>query len=393
MTRIMLFVGKGGVGKTTVSASTGYMCAQQGLKTLVMSLDAAHSLSDAFDLPVDLLNRHKGQATEIEKNLWVQEIDVQEALQENWGEVFSYISTLFQTTGFDEIIAEELAILPGMEEVVGLLYINSYHNKKQFDVIILDCAPTGESLRFLSMPSSLEWYMKKIFKLERNVARIARPIMKTLTDIPMPEDELFVSIENLFGRLKGVNELLLDPQSTTVRLVTNAEKMVVKETQRAFMYFCMFGMAIDMVVVNRLLPDEITDPYFQQWKELQQNHTAEISNYFDPVPTRKIPLFNHEMVGGVNLQHLAHKLYGEDDPAQVFHAAQPYKFAKNESGGVISLQLPFTSQKDVQLFKEDDQLIVRIGNFKRHIPLPRSFKDLSPSGATFEGERLDVSFS
>lgn len=393
MPRILFFVGKGGVGKTTVSSATALRCAQGGHRTLLMSLDAAHSLADAFDLEVALLDKNKGQPVEVSERLWIQEIDVQDAIKENWDAIYRYSSTIMQTTGLDEVVAEELAIFPGMEEVVGLLYINSYYREQSYDVIILDCAPTGESLRFLSVPSTLDWYMRKVFKLERNLLKLARPLARTLSaDIPLPGEEAFDALERFFERLKGVDEVLKDASVTTVRLVTNAEKMVVKESQRAFMYFSMFGMTVDGVVVNRLLPDEIHDPYLQHWKDLQQAHSAEIEHYFAPVPTFKLPLYKDEVVGLNRLSALAQGLYGERDATEVFHETIPHRFVKNDREAYVAIRMPFVDVSNIGLYRDEEQLVVRVANFKRHISLPRAFKGLQPTGAQFKDDYLRVVF-
>lgn len=394
MARILFFVGKGGVGKTTVSAATAWRCAQQGHKTLLMSLDAAHSLADSFDLEVGLMDKNKGKPVAVSENLWIQEIDVQDAIKENWDAIYGYVTRLMQTTGFGEVVAEELAIFPGMEEVVGLLYINSYARQKAYDVIILDCAPTGESLRFLSVPSTLDWYMRKVFRLERGLFKLARPLIKGLTsDIPLPDDKAFDSLESFFEKFKGVDDLLRDAAVTTVRLVTNAEKMVVKESQRAFMYFSMFGLTVDAVVINRLLPETVQDPYMQKWKQLQQAHSQEIVHYFEPVPTFKLPLFEEEVVGLERLGTLADRLYGEVDPTTVLHETIPYKFVKDAEQAYVAIRMPFVDIKNIGLFRDEDQLVVRVANFKRHISLPRAFKGLQPVSATYKDDYLNVHFS
>ena len=282
--RIIFFAGKGGVGKTSVAAATGIRAAEMGQRTVIMSLDVAHSLSDIFDLETTLLDQNKGRPVEVSKNLWIQELDIVEEVEKNWGEIHKYISTLLNTTGLDEILAEELAILPGMEEVSLLLYINRYVKGKKFDVIILDCAPTGESLRFISIPTALEWYIKKLFKVERTIAKYVRPIAKRVYDVPLPGDDYFDAIEYLFERLRGVDEVLVDPQITTVRLITNPEKIVLKETQRAFMYFALFKMHIDGIIMNRILPDDVNDAYFQDWRESQKEYMKRAGEYFGPVP-------------------------------------------------------------------------------------------------------------
>ncbi|HDI78522.1 MAG TPA: ArsA family ATPase, partial [Desulfobacteraceae bacterium] len=243
--RIIFFAGKGGVGKTTVSSATGIKSASLGYRTIIISLDIAHSLSDIFDLEKGLLDQNRGKPFQVEENLWIQEINISEEIERNWGKLHRYLTQLLNTTGLDEVLAEELAILPGMEEVSLLLYINKYVKESLFDVIILDCAPTGESIRFISIPTTLEWYMKKIFKMERAIARYAGGVLKRLYDVPIPDQEYFDSIERLFNRLKGINEILLNRTITSVRLITNPEKVVIKETQRALMYFYLYHMNID----------------------------------------------------------------------------------------------------------------------------------------------------
>jgi arsenite/tail-anchored protein-transporting ATPase len=260
--RIILFAGKGGVGKTSVAGATGIKASTMGHKTLIMSLDIAHSLSDVFSLNKALIERDRGTPFQVDEGLWIQELDIQEEIQRNWGEVHQYIASLFSSTGLDEILAEELAILPGMEEVSSLLYLNKYIREKTFDVIILDCAPTGESLRFISIPTALEWYIGKIFKIQRRIVSYVRPIAKRFYDIPLPEDDYFKALEGLFVRLQGIDTVLTDPATTTVRMVANPEKIVIKETQRAFLYFHLYKMCVDAVVMNRILPSSIKETYF-----------------------------------------------------------------------------------------------------------------------------------
>ena len=267
--RIILFTGKGGVGKTTVAAATGLVLAARGLKTLVMSVDAAHSLADAFDRDVALTDHAHGTPVAVGENLWIQEVDVTEEIGRHWKDISGYITTLLAVTGVEEVLAEELAIFPGMEEVSALLYVNQYAREKAFDVLILDCAPTGESLRFVSLPPTLDWYMKKLFRLERSILKVARPVARKMTDLPLPPDRYFDNVQSLAQKLEGVDALLKDPQTTTVRLVTNAEKIVIKETQRAFMYFGLYGFTVDAVIVNRLLPEGVHDPFFDKWRKTQ----------------------------------------------------------------------------------------------------------------------------
>jgi len=390
--RIILYAGKGGVGKTTMSAVTGVACARRGKKTLVMSLDPAHSLSDAFDLPGSLMDTGGGQPVEVEEKLWIQELDLQRELDDNWGEIFRYIASLIQTTGIRDVLADELAILPGMEEVACLLHINRYAREKAYDVVILDCAPTGESMRFISLPTSLEWYMQKIFNLERNVLRAVRPIAKHLTSVPLPSDDYFKALQGLFVRLEGVEKLLQDPKVTTVRLVTNPEKMVLKETQRAFTYFHLFDMTIDAVVVNRILPRAVRDGFFKAWRESQEGYLADAESYFAPVPIWHVELARREMVGRRDLARLARKVFKDRDPAAVFFAERAFEFAKRDGRYVLSIRVPFIRSGEIDLLKNDDELILRIGSWRRFVTLPRRVAPLEPSEATLEDGYLRVVF-
>jgi arsenite-transporting ATPase len=391
--RIILCAGKGGVGKTSVAAATGIRAAEMGHRTLIMSLDAAHSLSDIFDLEKDLLDQSKGRPVKVKKDLWIQELDISEELEKNWGSVHKYLSTLLNTTGLDGILAEELAILPGMEEISLLLYINEYVQRKKYDLIILDCAPTGESLRFISIPTTLEWYMKKLFRLEKNLAKYVRPVAKKIYDIPLPGNDYFEAIEYLFQRLKGVDQLLIDPKMTSVRLVTNPEKIVLKETQRAFMYFCLYKMNIDGIIVNRILPDDVKDHYFENWRENQIKYMKEAEEYFSPIPTFHVNLFKDEVLGYDSLKRLADQIYGKRNPLERFFVGEPYTLAKENGEYRLTMKLPFIEKKDIQLSKVSDELIVRVGSFRRHVLLPRHVAALEEVKAKFEGQRLFIHFT
>ncbi len=390
--RIIFFAGKGGVGKTSVAAATGIRVAEMGKRTVIMSLDMAHSLSDIFDLDRSLLDKNKGRPVKVGKNLWIQELDIQEEVEKNWGEIYTYISTLLNTTGLDEILAEELAILPGMEEVSLLLFINDYVKRKKYDVIILDCAPTGESLRFISIPTALEWYIKKIFKMEKAITKYVRPIAKRVWDVPLPGDDYFDAIEYLFERLKGVDKLLVDPEVTTVRLVTNPEKIVLKETQRAFMYFSLYKMHIDGIIMNRILPDDVSDTYFQKWRENQKEYIRKAEEYFSPVPIFPVNLFRDEVLGYDSLKTLSGQIYGERNPLEKFFDGKPYSIEKENGEYRLMLKLPFVAKTDLEVNKVSDELIVRVGSFKRHLLLPRQVAAAKSIRARLDGQNLCIHF-
>ena len=390
--RIIFFAGKGGVGKTSVAAATGIKTAEMGYKSVIMSLDVAHSLSDIFDLDRGLLDHNRGKPIEVGKNLWIQELDIQEEIQENWGEIHKYLSTLLSSTGLDEILAEELAILPGMEEVSLLLYINKYVKEEKFDVILLDCAPTGESIRFISVPTTLEWYIKKIFKLERALAKFIRPVAKRIYDVPIPGEDYFDALEYLFERLKGVDQVLVDPKITTVRLITNPEKIVLRETQRAFMYFCLYRMHIDGIIMNRVLPDNIKDAYFQDWRKSQRQYMKKAEKYFNPIPVFAVNLFKGEILGSRQLKCLADQIYGDKNPLDRFFEGEPYVMVKEDGEYRLMMKLPFLTKEDVELTKLSDELIIRVGSYKRHFLLPRQVAASKSVKARLEGQRLCIHF-
>jgi len=390
--RIIMFAGKGGVGKTSIASATGLKAAGMGYKTLIMSLDIAHSLSDIFSLNKGLMDKNKGIPVKIEDRLWIQELDIQEEIQRNWGDVHKYIASLFHKAGLDEILAEELAILPGMEEVSSLLYINRYAHEGDFDVIILDCAPTGESLRFISIPTILEWYISKIFKIERRLVSYIRPVAKRFYDVPLPEDDYFKALENLFVRLEGVDNILTDPTITTVRLVTNPEKIVLKETQRSFLYFSLYKMCIDAVVMNRILPGNIEETYFNDWKESQRRYLELAEEYFNPVPIFPVVLFQNELLGKERLKKFGEDIYGEHDPTEHFYTERPYEFNRKDGKFFIKIKLPFLTKEEIELNRLPEEMVIRVGGFKRHILLPRYVSTYKDVTAKIDGTYLNIIF-
>jgi arsenite-transporting ATPase len=294
-------------------------------------------------------------------------------------------------SGLEQTLAEELAIFPGMEEVSSLLYVNQYVREKVFDVMLLDCAPTGESLRFVSIPTTLEWYMSKLFKVERRVMKVVRPMLNTVAGVPLPQEEYFQNLESLHRKLGGIDQLLADPKVTTVRLVTNPEKVVLKETQRAFTYFCLFGLTIDAVIVNRILPDKIRDTFFSSWKDTQERWTHSLEEFFAPVPVWRVPLFEDEVLGAERLKQLGRALYGDQDPSKRFFNESPYRFRKVDGKYQLHLKLPFVSSNDINLHKKMDELIIRVGSVKRHVSLPQRMAHCEPLSARVqEGELIVV---
>jgi arsenite-transporting ATPase len=389
--RILLFSGKGGVGKTSLAAATGLQLSRLGMRTLVMSVDPAHSLGDSFDLDTGLFHQSTSDPLRISDNLSIHEVNIQKEIKRHWREISSYVVSVLRTTGISDVEAEELAILPGMEELSAMMYINQFRRENRYDAIVLDAAPTAESMRFVSMPTTLEWYMKHIFPFQRGLLKAIRPVANRVSPVELPTDHYFANIQSLFGRLEGIGELLEDPRVTSVRLVTNPEKMVLRETQRAFVYFSLHGLTVDGIIVNRVLPDKVTDAWFDEWRVSQARTLEEIDAYFAPVPVKRVPLFTHEVVGRERLEELAQTLYAEgENPAGVSRTEAPYTFAKRNGTYEVRLPLPFAVKGEVSLFKKGDELVVEIGTLRRHIGLPTSMAALSPARAKLENKVLTV---
>ena len=389
--RILLFSGKGGVGKTSLAAATGLQLSRLGYRTLVMSVDPAHSLADAFDLESGLFHGKTGDPYPIDDRLAIHEVNIQKEIKRHWREISSYVISVLRTTGISDVEAEELAILPGMEELSAMMYVNQFRREQRYDVIVLDCAPTAESMRFISMPTTLDWYMKHIFPFQRGFLKAVRPLANRVSPVELPADSYFANIQELFGKLDGIDALLEDPHITSVRLVTNPERMVLRETQRAFVYFSLHGLAVDTVIVNRVLPAVVTDAYFEEWRVSQGRILEEIEAYFAPVPLKRVPLFTHEVLGRERLEELSRTLYGEtEDPAAVTRTEAPYSFTKEDGHYQVRLHLPFAVKGEVGLFKKGDELVVEVGTLRRHIGLPTSMAALSPARAKLENRILTV---
>jgi arsenite-transporting ATPase len=389
--RILLFSGKGGVGKTSLAAATGVRLAELGHRTLVMSIDPAHSLADSFDLDTDLFHTKTSDPLPIHDGLSIFELNIQREVKRHWQEISSYVVSVLRTTGINDVEAEELAILPGMEELSAMMYINQYRRENRYDVIVLDAAPTAESMRFISMPTTLDWYMKHIFPFQRNLLKAVRPIANRVAPFELPTDNYFANIRDLFEKLEGVDELMEDPYTTSVRLITNPEKMVLRETQRAFVYFSLHGLTVDTVIVNRVLSAEVRDAWFNEWHSSQDHVLREIEEYFAPVPVKRVPLFAHEVLGQQRLQEVAKMLYAEgEDPSAVTQTEKPYTFGKRDGMYEVRLRVPFATRGEVGLFKKGDELVVEIGTMRRHIGLPRFMVTLVPARARLENRVLTV---
>jgi len=386
-TRILLFTGKGGVGKTTVAAATALRCADAGLRTVVLSTDPAHSLADAFGVHLD------SQVRRIDGDLWGQQLDATERLEETWADVQRYLVSLLDWSGAGALEAEELAVVPGLEEIFALGDIKAFAESGDWDVVVVDCAPTAETLRLLSLPEILGWYMDRVFPTGRTLAGVVRPVLSRLTSLPVAGDDVFAALRRFYDRLDGVKELLTNHELASVRLVVNPERMVIAEARRTATYLALFGYSVDAVVANRLLPDAVEDPWFKAWKEAHAEHLEAIEEGFAPVPVLRAELAAEEPLGVVRLRALADALYGTTDASTVLHAGRPMRVDARGDDLVLSIELPFADRDGLDLGHTGTELLVRVGAHRRSIVLPDSLRRRGVGGATMVADRLEVTFS
>ncbi|VXD11660.1 putative arsenical pump-driving ATPase [Planktothrix serta PCC 8927] len=389
--RVILMTGKGGVGKTSVAAATGLRCAELGHKTLVLSTDPAHSLADSFDMPLG----HEPRL--VRPNLWGAELDALMELEGNWGAVKRYISQVLQARGLDGVQAEELAILPGMDEIFGLVRMKRHYDEGDFDVLIIDSAPTGTALRLLSLPEVGGWYMRKFYKPLQGMSVALRPlfepIFKPLTGFSLPDKEVMDAPYDFYEKIEALEKVLTDNTQTSVRLVTNPEKMVIKESLRAHAYLSLYNVSTDLVIANRIIPEEVTDPFFKKWKESQQQYRQEIHDNFSPLPVKEVPLFSEELCGLEALERLKETLYGDEDPSQVYYKENTVRVVEDKNEYTLELYLPGIPKEQIQLNKTGDELNIRIGNHRRNLVLPQALAMLQPSGAKMEDDYLKIKFA
>jgi arsenite-transporting ATPase len=384
--RILLYTGKGGVGKTSVSAATALRCADLGYRTVVMSTDAAHSLADSLDMPLG------PEPVPVAPNLWGQELDVLYQMDKYWNTVQEYFTALMAWRGMDALIAEETAVLPGMEELASLLQVVGHYDSGDYDVIIVDCAPTGATLQLLTIPEIARWYLQRIFPIKRQAMKLVRPLAQAILDMPLPDDKLFNTVESLIKELDRMQGLLSNPQLSSIRLVLNPEKMVIKESQRAYTYLCLYNYPVDLVVSNRLIPSQVSDAYFTSWREIQAKYSQQVEEAFAPLPIFLVPLFDQEVVGLTMLRRMAESIYGDKDPTTVFYAGQTQKVEKVDGTYRLRIRLPFTSKEALQLTSAADELIIHIGNHKRNLILPRTLATLDVQEAKLDDNMLTVTF-
>ncbi len=386
MSRVLLFTGKGGVGKTTVAAATALAAAKYGYKTAVISTDAAHSLGDSLDCKLG------PEPVQVASNLWAQESNVLYDTEKYWGTVKKWLVALMAWRGVDEIVAEEIAALPGMQELANLLWVYTHDKSGDYDVIVVDCAPTGESLRLLTFPEVMQWWINKLLPVGRRLMPATYPIIHRLTDMPLPDEQIFSTIDDLFQQLQGLRSLLTDPKITTIRLVVNAEKMVIKEAQRTYTYLNLYGYPTDAVICNRLIPQDADGSYWEKWKESQAEYLRLIEGSFSPLPLLKVPLLKNEVVGFKALEEIRRHLYGKDDPTRILFEGKTMSIDPEDGGYVLSIPLPFVTKGDVSLMRNGDELVATINNQRHNILLPQTLLACELKGAKLDDGRLQIRF-
>lgn len=385
--RTILYTGKGGVGKTSVATATALACAKSGLRTVVMSTDPAHSLADSLDMQLGSI------PTEVVPNLFAQEVQANEEMERHWSAVQDWLSQLLSDRGLDRITAEELTVPPGFDELFALLQIKQHHDSGEYDVIVVDCAPTGETLRLLSFPDVAQWWIEKVFPWEKRLISAARPVAKAFLDIPLPDKSVYDEVEKLVGSLVAMNDILRDHENTTVRLVMTPDKMVISEAMRTFTYLNLYGYLTDAVVVNRLFPTELEGSYFDHWRTAQQEQLLNVRESFAPVPVLTAPYFDEEVVGGGMLERLGDAVFDDGRKASaVLFDTLIQEISIDGDDACLLLSLPFVEKGDVGLNKIGLEVVVRVGDQKRTIMLPSSLAGFKPDGAKVQDGRLRIDF-
>jgi arsenite/tail-anchored protein-transporting ATPase len=386
-TRILLFTGKGGVGKTTAAAATALRCADSGLRTLALSTDPAHSLGDAFDASLGPL------AAPVSGDLWAQQLDAQDRMEDAWADIQRYLLEVFHWAGVEGMEAEELSVIPGLDEVFALADIRQHATSGEWDVVVVDCAPTAETIRLLSLPDVLGRYMERVFPVGRRINKVVSPLMARVTSAPVAGDDVFAATERFYRRLAGVRELLADGRRTSVRLVVNPERVVIAEARRTHTYLSLFGYHVDAVIANRLLPEAVRDPWFDRWKAAHAEHLAAIDAGFAPVPVLRVPLQPCEQVGPDALRTFADALYGDEDPTARFGSHEPMRVRRRDQAMVLEIDLPFTDRDELELGRAGGELLVRVGPYRRAIMLPDALRRRAVGDARLDGGRLAVTFT
>jgi len=384
--RLIIYTGKGGVGKTSVSAATARRLASMGYRTLVMSTDSAHSLSDSMELELG------GDIQNIAPNLDAFEIDITKEMDTRWKDIEEYIASFMTSQGMTDLSAKEMAVFPGMELIAALFYVLDFDINDKYDVLVMDTAPTAETLRLLSFPDVSQWYINKFYGLVKKLIGLARFTVGRLIDVPLPSKKVLNSLEDIRDRMIKVKKILEDPSKTTIRLVVNPERMVISETKRAYSYLCLYGLTVEALMVNRVYPED-TKGYFEGKLKEQEEYMEMIHQAFDPMKMMYSPLMPNEVIGSDRLDTMGRSLFGDSDPSEVYARESPMKFETVAGIDRLVMKLPFTAKGDVELYKtKEDTLIVQVGSHRRNVSLPLTLMKAKLIGAEMKDEALVVKF-
>ncbi|HEX4687472.1 MAG TPA: ArsA family ATPase [Nocardioides sp.] len=384
--RILLFTGKGGVGKSTVAAATAALAAESGRRTLVISTDAAHSLADAYGVTVGR------ESEQVAPDLFVHQVDAQQRFEQSWADIQGYLLSVLEVAGVDPVAAEELTVIPGAEEVLALLELRLHAQSQDWDAIVVDCAPTAETLRLLALPEALGWYMTRVFPVERRVVKALKPVLTRAAGIPMPEDDVFAAIERLHAELDQVRALLTGAESG-VRLVLTPEQVVLAEARRSFTTLSLFGYGVDGVIANRVFPAGGDDPWRRGWVSAQTEVLEEVEQSFAGLPVWRSAYRASEPVGVGPLLELGRDLYGDADPLDVPRSGEPLRITRNSRGAMLRLRLPFVDRSEVDLARDGDDLVVTVASYRRLLTLPAGLARRRVAGARVEDGELQVRFA
>jgi arsenite/tail-anchored protein-transporting ATPase len=384
--RVIIYTGKGGVGKTSTAAATALRSARMGYRTVVVSTDSAHSLADSLDFPLT------GEIKNVEKNLDAIEVDVLWEMEHNWKEIGKYVSDFLEAQGMDPVSAKEMTVWPGMELMSALFYLEEFSKDDKYDVVVFDTAPTAETLRLLSFPETSDWYFDKLYKVFRNTVRIARMTVGKFMNTPLPSNEFLDDLDLIRTRMTSVKKILTNPEITSIRLVVNPEKMVINETKRAFTYLCLYNLTVECLVINRLIPEDERKSYpAEKWAE-QEKYMEMIDESFSPLTMLRSNMFKTEVFGREKLNLLAENIFGETDPTQIYSTDKAMTIYREDGTDILSLKLPFSTKEEVELYKAADVLIVKVGWYKRSVSLPYSLVRKDATKAEFKDGRLLIKF-
>ena len=386
MTRILVFTGKGGVGKTTVAAAHAVHSAKEGKKTLLVSTDMAHNLSDLFQMPV-------GKKTAvISENLYALEVDPNYVLEEEFQEMCQAFMKFFSSAKLSEDSVGRLCAFPGMDELVSLLKIMDIYENEDYERIIVDCAPTGETLSLLKFPELLSWYMEKFLPVEKVAMKVLRPIAKAAFKVELPNQKAVNEIEGMYIKMRKLQELLKDRSVTTIRLVAVPEKMVVEETKRNYMYMNLYDFLVDGIYINRILPKDMENPFFEQWLNIQEEYIQELKDTFVDIPIYYVPWYDSDVNGLSGVCMLEEDVLRGKEVFQINSRLKGEIYEKTDSGYTLSISIPCAKKEELSMHESGSDIILKTGNFKRNIPKPYTLRNFEIAGASFENDRLKIRF-